>query len=849
MSARLRTPNSNWLPAPPRTSGVLQRQCAACGNHKPAGGNCDGCKKNKTLLRDAINGEDFGSAPPVVDEVLNSPGQPLGLGTRTFMERRFSHDFSGIPAISRPQSIAGAGITVGGHDDPSEHQAETVAERVASDNSPAHEQSHTGSKQTDFSEVRVHTGPKAAESARAIGAKAYTVSNAVVFGDGQYAPETPAGKSLLAHELTHVMQQRNSPAIQRACDPATFAARTFPVFFPKQTKVNRVYGGTGTINSASGGVAIKLVQQALVDLGFLSDTSGPNHDGVDGDFGAKTLQAVIDFQTAESVVGHTPGVVDQGTLKCLDEVRSHRVMPQNLTGVVPPDQFEVEGEETGGRDENIFFERGSAVLDVADDTEKIKRLTLANKGCAITLNAFISEDERIDFGDQLATDRLNAVDAAFHAENQEDPGVCVPPPPPPPVRTLVAQPDKSGGVISFTGRRMVEVVTASSPSRTAQCPRDAIRQRPLTAVPTPAVPGGPDEPAEKPFLTDAVADGLTMLETARNKLVSGNADGDAALTAFFGGISRRSTVREKLRIWRNHVRSVIPRRSQRGTDCDSACANSIAYNNGTGGSAKMTLCSDFFGTINLYPGLSDAQKRALVLVHEAGHGALDTQDLGYDNVRLIHFIQTTPSLALQNTDSFISLIRQLNGLGAPAARADTATDMDAAELKKAQEGLAWLQSWMIWGEQDAGGAYDEINTARTKGRWKNTYYQDVANLILRLFNVHRPGPAALPTMREQTTVAAIWNRMNVLEEALDQDLKIAKDISASPAQRWEAGVTGPSDELFLTDLYFSVSSVRGRVNMLLALAIEATPAIDPALRLSYINFIKETVRLNWGNHP
>ncbi|MGH8905071.1 MAG: DUF4157 domain-containing protein [Egibacteraceae bacterium] len=63
----------------------------------------------------------------------------------------------------------------------------------------------------DFSDVRVHTDGKASESARSVQAHAYTVGNDVVFQGGQYSPETDAGKRMLAHELTHVVQQRSGP--------------------------------------------------------------------------------------------------------------------------------------------------------------------------------------------------------------------------------------------------------------------------------------------------------------------------------------------------------------------------------------------------------------------------------------------------------------------------------------------------------------------------------------------------------------------------------------------------------------------------------------------------------------
>ena len=63
----------------------------------------------------------------------------------------------------------------------------------------------------DFSDVRVHTDAGAADSAKAVGAHAYTVRNHVVFGQGKYDPGSADGQKTLAHELTHVVQQRNGP--------------------------------------------------------------------------------------------------------------------------------------------------------------------------------------------------------------------------------------------------------------------------------------------------------------------------------------------------------------------------------------------------------------------------------------------------------------------------------------------------------------------------------------------------------------------------------------------------------------------------------------------------------------
>lgn len=70
---------------------------------------------------------------------------------------------------------------------------------------------------TSLGQVRVHTDPDAADAAEALSARAFTVGVDVVFGRDQFAPDTPKGRRLLAHELTHVVQQRGQPvAVQ--CD-------------------------------------------------------------------------------------------------------------------------------------------------------------------------------------------------------------------------------------------------------------------------------------------------------------------------------------------------------------------------------------------------------------------------------------------------------------------------------------------------------------------------------------------------------------------------------------------------------------------------------------------------------
>jgi hypothetical protein len=70
---------------------------------------------------------------------------------------------------------------------------------------------------TDFGQVRVHTGSQAAESAAAIQARAFTSGQDVVFGSGEFRPEADEGRKLLAHELTHVVQQQGAPVLSPSC--------------------------------------------------------------------------------------------------------------------------------------------------------------------------------------------------------------------------------------------------------------------------------------------------------------------------------------------------------------------------------------------------------------------------------------------------------------------------------------------------------------------------------------------------------------------------------------------------------------------------------------------------------
>ena len=95
-------------------------------------------------------------------------------------------------------------------DDPETRVTETLA-RPGQALAPAVRHDMESALGHDFGDVRVHTDAAAATSAKAVQAQAYTVGSHVVFGEGRYQPGSTEGRRTLAHELTHVVQQRQGP--------------------------------------------------------------------------------------------------------------------------------------------------------------------------------------------------------------------------------------------------------------------------------------------------------------------------------------------------------------------------------------------------------------------------------------------------------------------------------------------------------------------------------------------------------------------------------------------------------------------------------------------------------------
>lgn len=118
------------------------------------------------------------------------------------------------PVIQRARSAAAERAEDEATDGAGGGRRSPVHEVVSSGGSPLDTETRTDLESrmgADFSDVRVHNDSAAHESAKAVGAHAYTVGNNVVFQRDAYDPSSPQGRTTLAHELTHVIQQREGP--------------------------------------------------------------------------------------------------------------------------------------------------------------------------------------------------------------------------------------------------------------------------------------------------------------------------------------------------------------------------------------------------------------------------------------------------------------------------------------------------------------------------------------------------------------------------------------------------------------------------------------------------------------
>lgn len=205
-------PKTATSPSIAAVGSLLQRQCD-CGNHT-MGSECDECSKKKGMLqRNPSGGFESTEVPPIVHEVLRSPGRPLDDNTRSLLEPKLGRALNHVP-VTAMATPAPQRMSISQPGDFHERQADRIADAVlSSHHGSGLEREQAPEWRYDLSRIRIHTDQQAAESAQAVNALAYTVGNHVVFGSSSYSPHSAAGLHLLTHELAHTAQQ--SPVLAR----------------------------------------------------------------------------------------------------------------------------------------------------------------------------------------------------------------------------------------------------------------------------------------------------------------------------------------------------------------------------------------------------------------------------------------------------------------------------------------------------------------------------------------------------------------------------------------------------------------------------------------------------------
>jgi hypothetical protein len=144
-------------------------------------------------------------------------GRPDALGPGGLLHLQRMAGNSGVSALVAQRSAESghAGHDHGDEQEGDAHEGRSPVHDVVSSSGrpldPGVRSSMESTLGHDFSDVQVHNDGAAAASAKSVQAQAYTVGNHVVFGEGRYQPESPEGRRTLAHELTHVVQQREGP--------------------------------------------------------------------------------------------------------------------------------------------------------------------------------------------------------------------------------------------------------------------------------------------------------------------------------------------------------------------------------------------------------------------------------------------------------------------------------------------------------------------------------------------------------------------------------------------------------------------------------------------------------------
>lgn len=488
-----------------------------------------------------------------------------------------------------------------------------------------------------------------------------------------------------------------------------------------------------------------------------------------------------------------------------------------------PTGFDITGVFAGAASfpNTIFYDMGSAMIPPTE-WHKLSGIATTFAAKNITLTGTASEEGDPVGNTTLVNTRIAGVDHLLGKHGHKK------------VRTRNPLPTTASGNIDYRRVRNVEVVETPGVVPPGGVMPEGVPSCEVTVDnPTPKI-----QDCGTAF-DDAFPLALSWAITAYLKVASRDPAALAQIGTIFPGIPV-ATIETHLR---NLIEQIgrLPAQHRCHNECDSVCDRG-AYNEGTGSSSMMTLCSAFINSGDL---LDNAQ----TLVHESLHATpgLAADDVAYITTRLI---RTLPGAeAVRNTDSYTLLILSLAGVAPiPVPATDTFPGLSIPEKEHAAKVMSFLEQWLLNADSGLTIIYAamEKNLGSLAGwdaddEWAATVTHEMVGAI----GLTDPGAspfATAPKTEDKVKIAGMWDRFTQMMRAVYMtSIEIKK---AGGADKWAAAM-GPKVELGAA---FFGMSVEDGVKHLLKLLILSQGKVPAALINSYIE-ATDIIRKNHSTGP
>ncbi|MBK5212347.1 MAG: DUF4157 domain-containing protein [Flavobacteriaceae bacterium] len=719
----------------------------------------------------------------------------------------------------------------------------------------------------DFSNVRIHNNSTSVQMNRLLGAQAFTNGNDIYFNSGKFNPSSKSGNHLLAHELTHVIQQnkgiRNN--IQRFCDnrPATVPSTGMngcstetsrPTH--QNTEINYVVGKWAI--DASGIAAISAIA-AKWHADARNDTV--RIDGFASCDGEASTNWKLSCDRANAVENElknpsdgSPGIPSTATFhkfahgeteefSSVDTTQNRKSLvtlqptATSMPTVMPTagaTDFKINRIPKSSQDK-VFFAGGSDQLtpNAISQIDALKLTAPTN----IRLIGFTSMEE----DPVLAQNRANLVSAKLRL----NPNAVM-------VVSAIGNAGATATRSDFANARSVEILTGTSTPTTLDCAAEIPGTNPPEKVNPPTQPCATMDADTLSAFNTALPIANAAMTAAINAANPAHADFNPTLVEqFFGNkdTATLTTLANNLSILQMHV-SGLPAITRCGGQCDKGgCENTgvIAYNHSVDAASRMTLCVPMFKGMN-------TNDQARNLIHESAHGTSPlggaskptegTKDVAYRHERLMFLL--SPADRLRNSDSyalFALYAKEVKTTGnanaVPAGILTPANDTligidqeDEAPLKMA---LAQFEKRIDWATDHTGQLFGEAQKVRSDEiTWDLTWAKEYMEQAALRFPVNDPSvPLNKPTLDDMVKLAAILERYKMMKFAVKRDLTIIG--LATGVVSWPSGATLASDTVFVGPDFFRAEA-RQQISLLLQALAGATPDVETAFIPAYVSF-------------